>query len=57
MALLKLNIHAVRNILKESIIPAATINFFYGENGSGKSTLIEAIYILGRALKCLKCLT
>ncbi len=49
MALLKLNIHAVRNILKESIIPAATINFFYGENGSGKSTLIEAIYILGRA--------
>ncbi|MDD5319156.1 MAG: DNA replication/repair protein RecF [Methylococcales bacterium] len=49
MTLLKLDIYAVRNIQKESIIPASAINFIYGENASGKSALIEAIYILGRA--------
>jgi DNA replication and repair protein RecF len=49
MTLLKLDIHAVRNIQKETIIPASAINFIYGENASGKSALIEAIYILGRA--------
>ena len=49
MTLLKLDIHAVRNIVKESIEPTSAINFFYGENGSGKSAVIEAIFILGRA--------
>jgi DNA replication and repair protein RecF len=49
MTLLKLDIFAIRNILKESFIPSQTINFFYGENGSGKSAIIEAIFILGRA--------
>lgn len=49
MALLKLDIYAVRNIQKETIIPAPEINFIYGENASGKSAVIEAIYILGRA--------
>ncbi len=49
MTLLKLDIYAVRNIQKESIIPASAINFIYGENASGKSALIEAIFILGRA--------
>ena len=49
MTLLKLDIYAVRNILKETIIPDAAINFIYGENASGKSAIIEAIFILGRA--------
>jgi DNA replication and repair protein RecF len=49
MALLELNIYAVRNIQKISITPAPTINLIYGENASGKSALIEAIFILGRA--------
>jgi DNA replication and repair protein RecF len=49
MTLLKLDIYAVRNIQKQTIIPASGINFIVGENGSGKSALIEAIFILGRA--------
>jgi len=49
MTLLKLDIYAVRNIQKETIIPAPGINFIYGENASGKSAVIEAIFILGRA--------
>ena len=49
MTLLKLDIYAVRNIQKQSIIPAPGINFIVGKNASGKSSLIEAIFILGRA--------
>lgn len=49
MTLMKLDIYAVRNIQKETIIPAPGINFIYGENASGKSAVIEAIFILGRA--------
>jgi DNA replication and repair protein RecF len=49
MTLLKLDIYAVRNIQKETIIPAPAINFIYGVNASGKSAIIEAIFILGRA--------
>ncbi len=49
MTLLKLDIHSVRNIQHETIIPASTLNFIYGENASGKSAIIEAIFILGRA--------
>ena len=49
MTLLKLDIHAVRNIHKENVDLDPVINFFYGENGSGKSAIIEAIFILGRA--------
>ena len=49
MMLLKLDIHAVRNIQHETIIPASTLNFIFGENASGKSAIIEAIFILGRA--------
>ena len=49
MALLKLDIYAVRNIQKETLTPAPAINFIYGENASGKSAVIEAIFILGRA--------
>ncbi len=49
MTLLKLDIYAVRNIQRETIIPAPTINFIYGENASGKSAVIEAIFLLGRA--------
>jgi len=49
MTLLKLDIYAVRNIQRETIIPSPAINFIYGENASGKSAIIEAIFILGRA--------
>ena len=49
MTILKLDIYAVRNIQKQTIIPAPGINFIVGENASGKSALIEAIFILGRA--------
>lgn len=49
MTLLKLDIYAVRNIQKQTIIPAPGINFIYGENSSGKSAIIEAVFILGRA--------
>ncbi len=49
MTLIKLDIYAVRNIQKETINPAPTINFIVGENASGKSAFIEAIFILGRA--------
>jgi DNA replication and repair protein RecF len=49
MTLLKLDIYAVRNIQKETINPASTINLIFGENASGKSAFIEAIFILGRA--------
>lgn len=49
MALLKLDIQAVRNIENQSILPAPGFNFIFGENASGKSALVEAIYILGRA--------
>lgn len=49
MNLLKLDIYAVRNIQKASIIPSPTINLIVGKNASGKSAIIEAIYILGRA--------
>ena len=54
MSLLKLDIHAVRNIQKASIFPSPTINFIVGDNASGKSSLIEAIFILGRA-KSFRC--
>ena len=40
MTLLKLDIHAVRNIQQESFTPDSTINLFYGENGSGKSAIL-----------------
>ncbi len=49
MTLLKLDIYAVRNILKATIYPAPAINFIVGANASGKSAVIEAIFILGRA--------
>jgi DNA replication and repair protein RecF len=49
MALLKVDIHYVRNIQKESIAPSPFLNFIYGANASGKSALLEAIYLLGRA--------
>lgn len=49
MTLLNLNIYAVRNIQKQTIIPSSGINFIYGENASGKSAILEAVFILGRA--------
>ncbi len=49
MSLQRLDIYNVRNIRKQTLIPAPGFNFIYGQNGSGKSALIEAIYLLGRA--------
>ncbi|GAB6139990.1 DNA replication/repair protein RecF [Methylosoma difficile] len=49
MALIKLDIHNVRNIQKETLHPSPYLNFIYGANASGKSALLEAIYVLGRA--------
>jgi DNA replication and repair protein RecF len=49
MTLLKLDIYAVRNIQKATIVPDASMNFIVGENASGKSAVMEAIFILGRA--------
>jgi DNA replication and repair protein RecF len=49
MTILKLDIYAVRNIQRQTIIPVPGINFIVGENASGKSAFIEAIFILGRA--------
>ena len=54
MSLVKLDIHAVRNIQNVSIAPSPAINFVFGANASGKSALIEAIFILGRA-KSFRC--
>jgi DNA replication and repair protein RecF len=49
MALLKLDVLAVRNIRVASIAPSPTLNLIIGANASGKSSLLEAIFILGRA--------
>jgi DNA replication and repair protein RecF len=49
MGILKLEITNVRNIQKQTLIPAPQFNFIFGKNASGKSALIEAIYLLGRA--------
>jgi DNA replication and repair protein RecF len=49
MALLKLDVLAVRNIRTASITPSPTLNLIIGPNASGKSSLLEAIFILGRA--------
>lgn len=49
MSIVKLDIYAVRNIQKQTIIPVPGINLIYGENASGKSAIIEAIFILARA--------
>ncbi|MFA5983684.1 MAG: DNA replication/repair protein RecF [Methylococcaceae bacterium] len=49
MGLIRLDIHSVRNIQKQTLQPCPAVNFLIGENASGKSSFIEAIYILGRA--------
>lgn len=49
MALIKLDVFALRNILSANILPSNRINLITGSNASGKSSLLEAIYILGRA--------
>jgi len=49
MSLQRLDIYNVRNIRQQTIHPATTLNFIFGQNASGKSALIEAIFLLGRA--------
>lgn len=47
MRLIKLNIHNVRNIKKQQILPHPKVNIITGLNGSGKTSILEAIYLLG----------
>ena len=49
MPLIKLDIHALRNINALSFAPAKGLNFLVGANASGKSSILEALFILSRS--------
>lgn len=49
MPLIKLDIHALRNINALSLAPAKGLNFLVGSNASGKSSILEALFILSRS--------
>ena len=49
MALKKLDIFNVRNIVAQTLSLSPALNFIYGDNACGKSALLEAIHLLGRA--------
>lgn len=49
MPLIKLDIHALRNINALSLAPAKGLNFLVGANASGKSSILEALFILSRS--------
>lgn len=48
MAIQKLEIKNLRNLLDIQIQPRSGLNFIFGPNGSGKTSLLEAIHCLGR---------
>lgn len=47
MAVERLKIQQLRNLLAVDISPSPAVNLFFGENGSGKTSVLEALYILG----------
>lgn len=49
MPLIKLDIHALRNINALSLAPDKGLNFLVGANASGKSSILEALFILSRS--------
>ncbi len=48
MPLVRLDIHALRNINSATLQTDPGINLILGPNASGKTSLLEAIYLLGR---------
>ena len=49
MALGRIDIHAVRNLVDVSLTGLGTANVFYGENGSGKTSVLESVHMLAMA--------
>lgn len=47
MAVERLKIQQLRNLMAVDISPSSQVNLFFGENGSGKTSVLEALYILG----------
>jgi DNA replication and repair protein RecF len=47
VAVERLKIQQLRNLLAVDIRPSPEVNLFFGENGSGKTSILEALYILG----------
>lgn len=47
MAVERLKIQQLRNLMAVDICPSSQVNLFFGENGSGKTSVLEALYILG----------
>ncbi len=49
MALGRIDIHAVRNLVDVSLTDLGVANIFYGENGSGKTSVLESVHLLAMA--------
>ncbi|MGI1679454.1 MAG: DNA replication/repair protein RecF [Cellvibrionaceae bacterium] len=47
MAVTRLTVANLRNLLDISLSLNSSLNIIYGENGSGKTSLLEAVYMLG----------
>lgn len=47
MAVERLKIQQLRNLVAVDICPSPEVNLIFGENGSGKTSVLEALYILG----------
>jgi DNA replication and repair protein RecF len=47
VAVERLKIQQLRNLMAVDISPSSQVNLFFGENGSGKTSVLEALYILG----------
>lgn len=47
MAVSRLNVANLRNLVELSLSLNSSLNIIYGENGSGKTSLLEAVYMLG----------
>jgi len=47
VAVERLKIQQLRNLMAVDIYPSPEVNLFFGENGSGKTSVLEALHILG----------